>query len=69
MDYITTKQASEILSVTSTRIAVFIRDGRLPAEKISGVWLIKKADLNNFACRSRPKGWKKVRPRKLSISK
>ncbi len=68
MDYVTTKEAAEILSVTSTRVATFIRDGRLPAEKIGGVWLIGKNDLSKFARCPRPVGWKRGRPRRSNIA-
>lgn len=66
MDYVNTIQAGKYLSISPTRVAVLIRQGRLKAEKISNTWLILRADLEEFAKRPRPDGWKKGRPRKIN---
>jgi excisionase family DNA binding protein len=64
MDYLTTTQAAIILGVSPTRVTVFIREGRLKAERVGQAWLIHKSDLEEFAKHPRPKGWKKGQPRK-----
>lgn len=64
MDYFSTQQAAEYLGVSDARIRVFIRDGRLKAERVGRAWLIHKDDLEAFARLPRPQGWKKGQPRK-----
>jgi excisionase family DNA binding protein len=45
MEYITTNEAASRLGVSPQRVAILIRDGRLKAEKVGGMWLIKPKDL------------------------
>lgn len=42
---ITTKDAKEELGISQARVIALIRAGRLPAEKVGGIWLIKEDDL------------------------
>ncbi|HQF62498.1 MAG TPA: helix-turn-helix domain-containing protein [Anaerolineaceae bacterium] len=51
MDFLTTRQAGEILGVTIERILALIHAGRLPAQKVGRDWLIKASDLANFSRR------------------
>ena len=46
--YVTVKEAEEILNLTSQRILVFIHEDRLEAEKVGGVYLIPRKELNRF---------------------
>lgn len=43
--YLTTHEAARILGVTPERVIALIKAKRLPAEKVSGVWIIKESDL------------------------
>ncbi len=54
MDHLTTRQASEVLGVTTQRILALIRAGRLPATKLGRDWLIARQDLEKFE--KRPQG-------------
>jgi excisionase family DNA binding protein len=45
MSLLTTKEAAEKLGVTVPRIHTFIKEGRLPAEKMGRDFFIKEADL------------------------
>lgn len=45
VDLLSTADAAAQLGVTVQRVNAMIRDGRLHATKISGVWLIRPADL------------------------
>jgi excisionase family DNA binding protein len=57
MKIIDCKQAGEILGVHHTRVKVLIREGRLPAQKIGGAWIIFEKDLEKVKDRKpgRPK--------------
>jgi len=46
MKLLTAKQAGKILNVHHSRVRVLIREGRLPAEKMAGVYIIKEKDLD-----------------------
>jgi len=59
LGYITTTQAAALLGLTRMRIQVLIKSGRLPAEKIGKIWLIKESDLELIRVR------KPGRPRKI----
>jgi len=45
MSLLTTKEAAERLGVTVPRVHTFIKEGRLPAEKMGRDLFIKEADL------------------------
>jgi excisionase family DNA binding protein len=64
MPFYSTTTAAEILGVSSARVLIFIRDGRLPAEKVGRTWIISPDDLEEFRKKPRPQGWKPGRPRK-----
>lgn len=64
MDYVSTTQAAKRLEVSQTRVTIFIREGRLPAEKVGNVWMIHKDDLEAFSKKPRFEGWPKGRLRK-----
>jgi len=57
-----TRQAAERLKVTPRRIAAMIVQGKLPAEKVGGSWVIRESDLEKV--RNRRVGYPKGRPRK-----
>ncbi len=42
---ISAKQAAQKLGVHHSRVRVLIREGRLPAQKIGGAWIIFEEDL------------------------
>ena len=54
MKYLTTREVSERLGVSRSRILVLIQSGRLPAQKAGRDWLIDPADLVRF--KNRPQG-------------
>ena len=58
MKMLSAKQAGKLLDVHHTRVKVLIREGRLPAQKIGGTWIIKEKDLEKV------KNRKPGRPRK-----
>ncbi len=45
MNLLTTKEAAEKLGVTVPRVHTFIKEGRLPAEKMGRDFFIKEEDL------------------------
>ncbi|UCE07841.1 MAG: helix-turn-helix domain-containing protein [bacterium] len=45
MKMLSAKQAGKLLGVHHTRVKVLIREGRLPAQKIVGAWIIFEKDL------------------------
>jgi len=57
MKILTTKQAAKILKVNDSRVRQFILSGRLPAEKLGHIWVIKEEDLKKMIDRKpgRPK--------------
>ena len=57
MALITTAEAAERLGVHQTRVQVFIREGRLPAQMMAGTYFINEDDLALVADRKpgRPK--------------
>ena len=58
--YSTTEAAARFLGVKRCRIALLIREGNLPAEKIGRDFLIKNEDLEKHQATARKPG----RPRK-----
>lgn len=53
-NYITTKEASDVLGVTRQRVLQLIQDGRIKAEKFANVYMIRRRDLNHIE--ERPMG-------------
>jgi excisionase family DNA binding protein len=57
-DLISTQQAAEILGISLARVHQLIKDGRLPAtkfgERLRGMWLIRRADLEKVRVRPGP---------------
>jgi excisionase family DNA binding protein len=53
-DLLTTPQAAVELGITSTRVLVLIKEGRLPATRHGPMWAIRRADLD--LVRDRPHG-------------
>jgi excisionase family DNA binding protein len=47
-DYVTTKEAAELLGVSRARVAALIKNGRLRAKKAGRAWLIFRFDLDKF---------------------
>jgi len=57
----TTKDAAELLGISTSRVRQLIRSGKLNALRLpAGVWLIEEEELNNFSSLTRSAG----RPRK-----
>lgn len=48
-DYVSVSQAAEILKLTRQTVLYHIRHGRLPAEKIAGVYVLRRTDAESFA--------------------
>jgi excisionase family DNA binding protein len=63
MGLISTSEAAERLGVHITRVQVLIREGRLPAQKIGGTYVVDEDDLKLVADR------KPGRPRKGQAEK
>ena len=61
---LTTREAAARLNITYSLVCRYIREGRLPATKFAGVWIIAEKDLEAFASTPRKVGWKKGRARK-----
>tara|TARA_R100000329_G_C7518284_1_gene182716 strand:- start:263 stop:469 length:207 start_codon:yes stop_codon:yes gene_type:complete len=59
----TTKDAAELLGISTSRVRQLIRSGKLKALRLpAGVWLIEEEELKNFSSLTRSAG----RPRKES---
>jgi excisionase family DNA binding protein len=74
MSTLTTDQAAKCLGVTTNRVRVLIREGRLPAEKFGPVYVIKESDLKLVKDRKpgrppKPKEEKVVRAREKRARK
>lgn len=54
--YVTTRQAAELLGLSKARIDQFCRSGRLRSELVGTVRLIRRADAEAFAKKPRPRG-------------
>ena len=52
-DYVSVSQAAGMLKLTRQTVLYHIRNGRLPAEKIAGVYVIRRTDAESFTL---PKG-------------
>jgi excisionase family DNA binding protein len=65
-DLIGTQQAAEILGVSLARVHQLIKGGRLPAtkfgERLRGVWMIRRADLEKVKHRPGPGRPSKPKP-------
>lgn len=59
-DFITTKEAANLIGVSVKQIQVWLKAGRIPAKKYGPNWLIKNEDVAEFAVKERQPG----RPRK-----
>lgn len=66
MQQITASQAAEELGVTHRRVLAMIQAGRLKAQKLGNMWVIRRADLDAVRDRSpgRPPSKKKAAARK-----
>ena len=51
MKLISAAEAAEKLGIHITRVQVLIREGRLPAQKVGGSYVINERDLNLVAIR------------------
>lgn len=61
-DYVSVSQAAELLKVTRQTVLYHIKQGRLPAERLAGVYLISRAAVESF---TPPKGgWPQGRARR-----
>jgi excisionase family DNA binding protein len=60
-EYVTVKEAAEILSVSDGRVRQYIMENRLPSQKVGNLRLIKRSDVESFEAKDsgRPKGKKK----------
>jgi excisionase family DNA binding protein len=65
MDRITTSEAAAILGCTQSHLRHLHRQGKLKAEKPSPrVLLFDRAEVEAYAKRTFPRGWRRGRPRK-----
>jgi excisionase family DNA binding protein len=62
MKLLSTTEAAARLSLSPSRVRRYCEQGRLPATKIGGSWVIREADLGKLE--RLPQGWRKGRPRK-----
>lgn len=53
---ITVAEAAEIVGVTPARVRQLIREGRLPAESVGPIWLLRRGQVTTFARKPRPNG-------------
>lgn len=44
--FLTTSEAAKHLGISQRRVIALIESGRLPAQKVGGIWLIRKEDLS-----------------------
>lgn len=51
MNYLTVTQVAERLGITSERVRVLIRGGRLPAQKFGPVYMVREGDVKLVAVR------------------
>jgi len=68
-EFLTSKEAANILGVIPRRVLQFIKEGRLPATKIGRPWFIKRSDLEEFMRIERPSGNLSGKPRKSKKAK
>jgi excisionase family DNA binding protein len=62
---LTIPQAAARLGLDRTRVWRLVRDGRIPAQRVGPLWLIRQSDLDAFADEPRPPGrppWRKPPP-------
>ncbi len=71
MALISTKDAATRLKLSVRRVQELVKQGRIPAQLLGGVYLIDHRDLALVKSRKpgRPKGKLKARPRKKKPSK
>ena len=62
-DFLTLRQAGEILSVSGVTMGQYISREMLPAQKFGNMWVITRDDLAVFAKKPRPIGYPAGRPR------
>ncbi|MGW8326027.1 MAG: helix-turn-helix domain-containing protein [Desulfobacterales bacterium] len=57
MKLLSVKNVAQRLGVHHSRVRIFIKEGRLPAQKIGGAWVIKENDIKKLKImpRGRPK--------------
>lgn len=58
-----TKQAAELLGVSTIWVAHFLRKGRIKATKVDGEWVIDERDLRWFKSVPRQRGRRSKLPR------
>ena len=59
--FLTTQEAAEALGVSRGRVYHYIKEGRLPAQRLGRDWLISPEDVANFE--RQPSGYPKGKPR------
>ena len=47
--YLASSEAADILGIHHMAIQKLLREGKLPAEKIANRWLLRRADVEEFA--------------------
>ncbi len=47
--YIASSEAAELLGIHPMAIQKLLREGKLPAEKVANRWLLRRADVQEFA--------------------
>ncbi len=66
MGLLTTKEAAQILSVSSARVRQWIGESRLRAEKLGRDHLIEKAEIERFKKNGRRSGPRGGRPKRTA---
>ena len=62
-ELLTVQEAAKVLGVIPRRVLQFIKEERLPANKVGRHWFIVRSDLETFKKVSRPSGNKTGLPR------
>lgn len=68
-DELTTREAADILKINRELVTHYCQSGRLKARKFGWAYLIRRADLEEFAQQERSVGYPKGRPRKAGSAK
>ena len=65
-EVITVTEAATIMGVHDTHVRLLIRQGKIPATRHGGIWILKRADVEGFekSPRGRPTEKPVGRPRK-----
>lgn len=59
-ELVTVKQAAELLGLSYSRVRVLIESGRLKAERLADMWVLRREDVDAFKALPRRAGRPKV---------